>query len=407
MKIGSRTANWSATQTGYKSNDGSIDNQSRTNGVKVIEALTSLYTVSRTSPKQLNPHSFVCEKSRMTSGKVRSKTSLAYHGEVYFNGPTSMPTDPGGAVAARQNAQARAAADISQAIVGCTNFAVSAVELGKTLQMLGSPMKNIANLATSLIGKGRKPDRGARAAWVDRPVNFDRTIGTIDGLSSTTLQFNLGVQPMLSDIYAITGGYLGMKDFKPGNSKSLVIAQAKGYEEASDRVLEPVVSFLSTNPAPIAWNNRRYEAFCSIRAAFGVDPVKMYQMKERYINLSPSSVAWELVPASYVIDYVYDIGSYLHNCQQMAFYNQFLIYCQYQDFRVTTNLFDNVPYGIHPNITGGFYGLDGSGFSKRIRYDRTYPSSLIQNKPVLRSFDELSKRQWSNVAALLARPFCR
>lgn len=406
MKTGSEEAPWSTQSTGYNSN-GTIYYQSSSNGKARLRSLASCYSYTRTSPKQLNPHGFVSYKSRMTSGKLKAQTYAAYYGETYFNGPTSQATDPGQASAARQNAEARASADISQAIAGCTNFAVSAVELTQTLRMLGSPMRNIANLATSLVGKGRRPDRSAQASWVDRPVNFDRTVGTIEASSALTLQFNLGVRPLLSDMYAIAGDYLGMKDFNPGASKSLIVAQAKGYQEVNDRVIEPVVSFIASNPSPYAINNRRYQAFCSIKAAFGVDPVKMYQMKQRYLNLSPSSVAWELVPASYIVDYVYDIGSYLHNCQQMAFYNQFLIYCQYQSLRVTTNLFEGIPFGYHPSITGGLYGLSGSGFSKCTRYDRTYPTSLIQNKPVLRSFDELSKTQWSNVAALLARPFCR
>jgi len=341
------------------------------------------------------------------NGTVKHKLYADSHGEVYMSGPTAYATSPSGAALANTNAKAIASSDIISSIVGSSNFAVSAVELSQTLRMLGSPMKSIAQLATSLVGRGTKPERSAMRVWVDRPNNFRRDVGVLDGLSGTTLQFNLGVRPLLNDIYTIAGEYLNMKNYDSGPSKSIVYATAKGYDEVTDSVLSPVNGFSPFSPEPIAKNDRRYRSWCSITAAFGLSAVNMYQMKQRYINLSPSSIAWELVPASFVIDYVYDIGSYLHNNQQIAMYNQYLLYCQYQSLRVTTNMFSDVPYGKHANIASGFYGFSGSGFSRRVSYDRSYPTSLIQNAPVLRSFDEQSKTAWSNVAALMARPFCR
>ena len=45
------------------------------------------------------------------------------------------------------------------------------------------------------------------------------------------------------------------------------------------------------------------------------------RMVSTYTSMNPASIKWELVPYSFVVDWFYDIGSYLRGCETSTIYS--------------------------------------------------------------------------------------
>lgn len=58
---------------------------------------------------------------------------------------------------------------------------------------------------------------------------------------------------------------------------------------------------------------------CEIKAVYSPD-LNFAQIAGRYSSLNPASIAWELLPYSFVVDWFYDIGGYIRNLETALVY---------------------------------------------------------------------------------------
>lgn len=131
--------------------------------------------------------------------------------------------------------------------------------------------------------------------------------GLIKGTSEARLAFAYGWSPLASDIYSTAN-----------ESVRLVINE---IEHVRARMHENVPS--GTSYVPVRWYGS-----CPVKMVRNGKFVCQYGLKfktkgydiARWSSLNPLSLAWELLPYSFVVDWVYDVGSYLRDLETSLLY---------------------------------------------------------------------------------------
>lgn len=203
-----------------------------------------------------------------------------------FNGPFGLgPYEPR-SVSTWNEATRKALLEIKSQKV---NLTVSVPELGKTTDM-------VANLARSVVSALRSFRKGDLSQLV-RAVRQPATPLSRD-LASKWLQLQYGWRPLMSDIY--------------------------GLSEEIDRKMHDVGVFVYGSATHKMSQSFTEKEFPNQSAQISGSSVTKYKTKYRYkvdsataarlkhIGLSnPALTIWELIPYSFVVDWVIDVGGYL------------------------------------------------------------------------------------------------
>lgn len=206
-----------------------------------------------------------------------------------FNGPaggTYGPYEPL-SVSTWNEATRKALQEIKSQKV---NLTVSVPELGKTTDM-------VANLARSVYSALRSLRKGEfrqlARAFRQPTVSLDKD------LASKWLQLQYGWKPLMSDIYGLSEEI----DRKVHDVGVLVYGSATHKMSYTFSQKE----FPSASGGPFTGSARlRYKT----RYRYRVDSATAARLK--HIGLSnPALTVWELIPYSFVVDWIYDIGGYL------------------------------------------------------------------------------------------------
>jgi len=205
--------------------------------------------------------------------------------------------------------------------------------------------------------------------------------GPIKVAGSLWLQYQYGLRPLVQDIY-------GAAD----ESLRVVINKTERYRARASEGYKPAWSNLSTvgGPKQIPITTGTGKRSITIGLDLRTDQFDL----SRWSSLNPISIAYELTPFSFVVDWVYDIGGYLRNMETYLLYaNKFrggyltklLVY----DF----GLFQKIP------VTGGFQVY--TGHHKGLDIQRSVLSSYPA--PYLPSFKvDLGASRMLSAASLLA-----
>ena len=127
----------------------------------------------------------------------------------------------------------------------------------------------------------------------------------------------------------------------------------------------------------------------------------VYEMTEqlstpRSLGLTdPLSVAWELIPYSFVVDWFYPIGTYLENLNTIPKLNGRFMTIKRREFQGSAvNVNKLVKWFKYP-----------TSFNSQFYYDRQVSTSLAVPKPNFNSFEEAMspKRIWNALALVTQR----
>jgi len=180
----------------------------------------------------------------------------------------------------------RALSRLNDSIRGDLDLGVSLAEFAQTRRMVGEAVANIRHFALSGFGTSRD-------------------------LANGLLVWKYGWKPLFSDLFGAL-------------NESLNIALTtirKVHGSASDTLdgksLQDI-HFFGYGPKPwIAENRYKGKASCRIVLVLEVPGVSL----DRWSSLNPVSLGWELIPYSFVVDWVYDVGSFLRNTETAFLYN--------------------------------------------------------------------------------------
>lgn len=348
---------------------------------------TDVVTVSSTKGDFLHPNAFSYNVKRTTrlNGNIKGKNG--YYGSPPYLRDRSWdmngPVQPDVYVHTFQDiAYNKALSRLNEKVRGGLDLSVALAESGKTFAMI----KSLAKFSRWFSGIG--PKRWANE-W---------------------LQLQYGWKPLLGDIYAIA-------------DESLNVVKASSYFKASavdkpslprSRDLRSVdwtgaSHFLSGGPPSIFYCDSKISGELLQLVKIGVNlkqPTSTTQLA-RWTSLNPLSIAWELTPYSFVVDWFYDIGGYLRDYETSLLYNSVFDYGYvsrlnfqavseeaYCNYMTTPSYFNKLDY------------INVRGWQRMASFSRTKLTSFpVPAKPVLTA--DLSATRLLSAAALLAQKLRR
>lgn len=128
--------------------------------------------------------------------------------------------------------------------------------------------------------------------------------------SSLWLEWIYGLKPIVSDLYETADRYMNGYYPKRSIKKRAGIRGRAEYRKNPDGILEII---------NVDWSSR-----CEIRADFAWSHDTL-ENTARWTSLNPLSIGWELLPYSFVVDWMYNVGGYLRDLESSAVYaNSFL-----------------------------------------------------------------------------------
>jgi len=127
---------------------------------------------------------------------------------------------------------------------------------------------------------------------------------------SAWLEYVYGLKPLVSDIYKAAVESLDYQQKRADTYK----VQSRASQ--TDRI-ERVYSSNGGNTKVSYFTEGSTEVKYRMQCSFNLQDQSEI---DRFTSLNPVSIAWELLPYSFVVDWVYDVGSYLRQAESAVLY---------------------------------------------------------------------------------------
>lgn len=194
-----------------------------------------------------------------------------------------------------QIAYNRCVNDFYEKMRGTVDLSVDLAQSGQVIRMLRQAAdfrKHVITSGKVLFNQGL-PDK---ELWLSREAK---------ALGGKYLEWVYGWKPLAASIHG-TIGNLGQ------TLDNMMSVQTFASESSSSSYTGPVPF---GKPGGTVFNSAR----CMMKAEFK-PPSGTVQNLALYTSLNPLTIAWELVPYSFVVDWFYDLGGYLRTMESAALY---------------------------------------------------------------------------------------
>jgi hypothetical protein len=260
---------------------------------------------------------------------------------------------------------------LNDKVRGSLDLSVALAEAGTTTRMIKNTIK--------LLRHARK---------LKPPGGFGSTRDVANGY----LQYKYGWKPLLSDIFGVADESIRIVQ----NKIQRISAGSKVRENGP---ITQVYSSINGTPNVRVMRIRKETSFsgCRIGVILQIPP-SAFRL-DRWMSMNPISIGWELIPYSFVVDWVYDIGSYLRNVETALLYNT-VFYSGYVSEIQRVELEDFVAN--HDEVVSGIRHMipEAKGKLKHIVFSRRRLSAYpFPRKPTFNV--DLSSSQLFSAAALL------
>jgi hypothetical protein len=207
--------------------------------------------------------------------------------------PIAAEASPNYAVYNRNQVYNKAYAKFVAQLGDASQWGVNFAEFSQSMQMINNRALQLYRFARKLnrfdfpgaaneLKKGLKPPKGLKkgAKWT----------------ANNWLEFHFGWEPLVKDI----GAAVETLQSQPGPKK--ISVRDRGIED----FLVPKSSYYGTQ------NHYKYDTGVAIRAKVSVSNPNLYLANQLgFVN--PLSIAWELVPFSFVVDWFSNVGQVLNS----------------------------------------------------------------------------------------------
>lgn len=283
--------------------------------------------------------------------ETQGSTSKVLTGRIRAYTPTQVPTlDMSGLYNS-------AASSLYDKVRNQIDLSVSIAEAGQTRKM---------------FGQYRTP--ASYETWNKYSKRFGSKIATLVDLASRLrpkewankwLEYQYGWRPLVNDIYE-TGKQL--MDFHTFSYVRVVGTASVSANKAATNV---VAGSGYPGSGIIVSDRTVRRARCKIVCEYKMSQSRL-QSLSNYTSLNPVSIAWELLPYSFVVDWVLNVGGYLRSLESsMLFQDQFV-----RGWSSTGQLIESNAqvYGSYMP-PGGSYTESGSAFQRDVVQSRSILSS--------------------------------
>lgn len=206
----------------------------------------------------------------------------------------------------------KAMAKIYDAVRGNSNFAADLAESPETIRMLRQTLslkKFIANFLKKEVRSFRRRGRAKRqnGSGLAKTRKTDQKL--LDWLTSRWLEYRYGWKPLVGSIYDCLDN-LGQKI----NTGTVTINR-----RASERLVKQQTTGEGTINSPSTVVITETSVRCEISVQLGLPDGKRLS---DWTSLNPVAIAWELVPFSFVADWVFTVGQQLDAWENWFLFNQ-------------------------------------------------------------------------------------
>lgn len=249
------------------------------------------------------------------------------------------------------------------------NMAVSVAEGKKTVNMVVDALASVGGALLDLK-RGRFESAARRFGVNQRPSKLDHK-----DLAGRWLELQYGWLPLLGDVYEASKAYEELTQ-KPRSQRF------RGQLKKTGTV--------DTSGSPSNWT-----AVCNYKAMINITAELQEQLSApRSLGLTdPLTVAWELIPYSFVVDWFIPIGSYLETLNVLhGLQGRFLT------SKIVTFAYSGVPKNAN------YFGCTANGGG--VNYERVVSAGLSVGMPGVNSLpDAMSPKRIWNAIALAAQRF--
>lgn len=148
-------------------------------------------------------------------------------------------------------------------------------------------------------------------------------------------EFTYGLSPLIGDIRGVAENIVGFVRNNNG-------ARVSFTERQDSSPAGPVVNLLGVE---IPQSKVRVKQTGFVKTIIGVKLESGWDVSlARWSSLNPLSVAWELIPYSFVVDWVYNIGDYLRNLESSVLYSNSFV-SGYVSSLVKVDMVSNIDHG--------------------------------------------------------------
>ena len=186
------------------------------------------------------------------------------------------------------------------------NYSQAIAERNQTFRLVGSSAKKIAGMFTAL--RHGNIGGAARALGVEAKGNASRKVKqNSKALAEAVLELNYGWKPLLSDNFGM------LKDCMEEDSKSPYTKLITVHANASDQTdtgFQYVTSLFNGTPNLQTRTRLQSSRSCRVRLDYVLDDARIAALASGGL-LDPATLAWELMPWSFVADWFVPVGNYL------------------------------------------------------------------------------------------------
>lgn len=269
-----------------------------------------------------------------------------------------------------------AVSDLNSNVRGEIDLSIDLLQGGQTIRMVKSIGRTVELF--------RALKKGNLQEWYREFKRYKP--GSPKAIGSKWLEFQYGWKPLAQTIYDIS-----ILTATTAPKHLWVIGKATRMDQG-------VKSLVGVNGLS-AITNFKVSDRCKIAVKLK-PPTKYYQNIGLFTSLNPASIAWELIPYSFVVDWFLDIGGYLRNAETyLAYGNLFETGYQVKTFK---HFGVAVCQGTNYINANQYVYTDARGGYDRTRYERvklaSYPFPRIP-----RFKADLGSGRLLNAAALLTQ----
>lgn len=243
------------------------------------------------------------------------------------------------------NAYNGALEKVFQKIRGQLDLSVSLAEAHQARSMILKSLRGLENLATTFRKMRRSNPRDWGNLW---------------------LEFTYGWKPLASDIYDTGHQIMNV------NPPHITV---RGRHTITDRVQTQSPLIFEGIPTILTIETSKR---CEIVAVFAFGESALDSLAG-FTSLNPVSIAWELVPYSFVVDWVIDVGGYLRNFESALLYGNDFVrgYSTEGVLQIAENItIGSKDFGGGHSTQASVYGLEKFSRKRRLRLTSIpYPRS--------------------------------
>lgn len=291
----------------------------------------------------------------------------------YIGAPSQVNQHTASITNASVVAKNKAITDMYDKLRGEVDLSIDAFQIRQTLNMIRKPMNSLTNLANQIRRRAKVTGRPFSEAWLEYTYGWKPLVSTAYGVANIMGESACGPKGQI-----FKGSGRSQHDFNGTTSAVLAGYNLQGrYDLKSIDIYKCYTLVVLSEASKV-------------------------QKTARYTSLNPASISWELLPYSFVVDWFYDVGSYLRATESALLYKSLIksSWGSALSIRETVTRLDKPA----PGLYSGYASV--KGVSRIVAFERSGISGTPSpTKPTTGQLTDLSWRRWTSAFALLRQAF--